>query len=161
MARPTKYNPERGDRLCGLLRQGCTRKASAESCGVSYASLLRWIESYASFATDVTRAESEAEALYTAAVQKAAFGYDAGTTTRHTKTIVKTKKTTLPDGSIVEEPVLLTVVSETQYIAQEFDWRAAESWLKRRRKEEWGDSADITSGGEPIKGYLGFDTEAV
>lgn len=23
------------------------------------------------------------------------------------------------------------------------DWRAAESWLKRRRREEWGDSLDL------------------
>ncbi len=27
--------------------------------------------------------------------------------------------------------------------AQEGDWRAAESWLKRRRPEEWGDRLDV------------------
>lgn len=26
---------------------------------------------------------------------------------------------------------------------KEPDWRAAESWLKRRRREEWGDSLDL------------------
>lgn len=26
---------------------------------------------------------------------------------------------------------------------KEPDWRAAESWLKRRRREEWGDSLDV------------------
>ncbi len=25
----------------------------------------------------------------------------------------------------------------------EFDWRAAESWLKRRRRPEWGDNVNI------------------
>jgi len=27
------------------------------------------------------------------------------------------------------------------------DWRAAESWLKRRRREDWGDNEKVTHGG--------------
>jgi hypothetical protein len=30
-----------------------------------------------------------------------------------------------------------------QAAREQKDWRAAESWLKRRRREEWGDSLDL------------------
>ena len=36
------------------------------------------------------------------------------------------------------------------------DWRASLEWLKRRRREEWGDRKDITSGGEPL-GAFGYE----
>lgn len=41
--------------------------------------------------------------------------------------------------------------------ARKGDWKAALEWLKRRRRSEWGDAVDVTSGGEKIviaiKGY--------
>lgn len=30
------------------------------------------------------------------------------------------------------------------------DWKAALEWLKRRRRNEWGDNVDVTSGGQAI-----------
>ena len=38
-----------------------------------------------------------------------------------------------------------------QSAAARGDWKAAEAWLKRRRRAEWGDNIDMTSGGEVIK----------
>ena len=35
--------------------------------------------------------------------------------------------------------------------ANEGDWRAALEYLKRRDRETWGDSVDVTSGGEKLK----------
>ena len=46
-----------------------------------------------------------------------------------------------------------------QSAAAKGDWKAAESWLKRRRREDWGDGVDVTSGGEKIKGYIGISPE--
>jgi hypothetical protein len=53
------------------------------------------------------------------------------------------------------------------------DWRAAESWLKRRRRAEWGDSLDLRKldddtilrllsleAGSPPQGLEPTDTEA-
>jgi transposase len=37
-----------------------------------------------------------------------------------------------------------------QSAAAKGDWKAAETWLKRRRRSEWGDNVDVTSGGEKI-----------
>lgn len=38
-----------------------------------------------------------------------------------------------------------TVMAACVADAAPTDWRAAESWLKRRRRDEWGDSLDIQS----------------
>lgn len=35
--------------------------------------------------------------------------------------------------------------------AQDGDWRAALEYLKRRDREHWGDSVDVSSGGQPIQ----------
>lgn len=101
MARPTKYEDVRADKICGLLRAGCTRKASAESSGITYQTFLRWLETNVSFVTSVSRAEADAENIMAAVIQKAATKGD--------------------------------------------DWRAAESWLKRRRRDEWGDALNLTN----------------
>ena len=74
--------------------------AAAESLGIGYETFRRWMSDYEEFWGAVTRAEAEAEAMFTAVIAKAARGTD-------------------------KEPG---------------DWRAAESWLKRRRRVEWGDN---------------------
>ena len=100
MARPTKYSEERAAAICKLLGDGCTRKAAYESNGISHGTFAEWLEKYPAFPESVTRAEAEAEAIFTKSIYKAATAYDA-------------------------------------------DWRAAEFWLKRRRRDEWGDSVNV------------------
>jgi transposase-like protein len=41
--------------------------------------------------------------------------------------------------------------------ANEGDWRAAESYLKRRDRQNWGDSQDITTAGQPITLRVVYD----
>ena len=43
-----------------------------------------------------------------------------------------------------------------QQAAAKGDWKAAESWLRRRRRADWGDNVDVTSGGEKVKAYIGW-----
>lgn len=38
-----------------------------------------------------------------------------------------------------------------QSAAAKGDWKAALEWLKRRRRPEWGDNVDVTSGNERIE----------
>lgn len=101
MARPTKYDEPRAEKICALLRAGCTRKSSAASAGIDFQTFLNWTRRYESFSTNVTRAEADAENIYAAVIQKAATG-------------------AIPD------------------------WRAAETWLKRRRRDEWGDNVAVS-----------------
>jgi transcriptional regulator with XRE-family HTH domain len=141
--RPTKFSDVTAGAIIDRLRAGCTRRAAAESVGVDESTLSKWISGKSSFSSDVARAESEAEAKYALILQKAASGWDAGSTTRTTKTVFKTRTVKHPDGRVVEEPVALQEVTESVKTERQFDWRAALEWLKRRRAAEWGDSSTV------------------
>ena len=41
-----------------------------------------------------------------------------------------------------------------QTAAAKGDWKAAESWLKRRYPREWGDAMDVTTDGKAINPYM-------
>jgi hypothetical protein len=122
--RPTKYNEERAKPILERLRAGNTRKASVESIGIAYTTFLEWLENFPNFATSVAQAESEAEVRNATILAKAANGWETE----------ETVTTTLPDGTVK------TVVTK----GREYDWRAAESWLKRRRRDEWGDNINLS-----------------
>lgn len=121
--RPTKYHDERVSRIVRALADGNTRRAACLGNGVSEDTFAIWMREYSDFSDAVTLAEFEAEQRYVSSLKKAAFGHQA----------TKTKRTTKADGSVEE-------VRETVW---EFDWKAAESWLKRRRPDEWGDRVDV------------------
>lgn len=45
----------------------------------------------------------------------------------------------------------LTVINNA---AAKGEWKASLEWLRARRKTEWGNAVDVTSGGEKVKGYV-------
>src|SRR5574343_529156 len=127
---PTKFTTARADAICAAIARGANRKDAAEANGVEYQTLLRWIEKgeqsscgqFCQFCYALTRAEAECAARMAAILQETAQGYE----------VVKTKTTIRPDGSVEEE----------RTVTVERDLRAAESWWKRRRRDEWGDRVD-------------------
>ncbi len=150
MPRHTRLNDERTGQIVERLRSGCTRKAAAESIGVTYESFRLWLEKgasgrppYSAFLAAVTHAEAEAEARNTLVLLKAATGWDSGATTTTRKTVFKTKETRLKDGTVIKEPVAFEEVSTSETRSREFDWKAALEWLKRRRRDEWGDGVAV------------------
>jgi hypothetical protein len=108
---PTKYSRAKQEAICRLLKSGCTRMAAAEASGIAYETFRRWMADNVDFYGAVTRAEYEAEAMFTAVIAKHAVGA----------------------GKI------------------ESDWRAAESWLKRRRRAEWGDNVSVRADREAAR----------
>lgn len=44
----------------------------------------------------------------------------------------------------------INMVRVIQSAAAKGDWKAALEWLKRRRRAEWGDNVDVTSGGQAL-----------
>ena len=44
-----------------------------------------------------------------------------------------------------------------QTAAAKGDAKYALEWLKRRRRAEWGDNVDVTTGGEMVKAYIGIN----
>jgi hypothetical protein len=61
MARPGKLTPQVEARILDALRRGNTRTAAAEAAGIDRTQLWRWMERFATFRNEVTRAEAEAE----------------------------------------------------------------------------------------------------
>lgn len=45
----------------------------------------------------------------------------------------------------------LNMTRVIQSAAAKGDWKAAEAYLKRRDRQNWGDNVDVTTGGEGIK----------
>ncbi len=45
----------------------------------------------------------------------------------------------------------VNMVRVIQSAAAKGDWKAALEWLKRRRRNEWGDNVDVTSGGKTLE----------
>src|SRR5262245_35285973 len=72
MARPTKYTPERRQRLCDALAAGNTRRAACAVAGISDETLARWLGRYVDFVEAVQKAEGDAEQRYVAIIDRAA-----------------------------------------------------------------------------------------
>jgi transposase-like protein len=73
VSRPPKYNEQRAQRVLEAIRAGATRRAAAGHAGVDDATLYRWIERYASFATLLTRVEDDVEVRCTATILQASL----------------------------------------------------------------------------------------
>ena len=61
MPRPTKYNPERVQRIVETLRGGNTRRATAWAGGIEIDTFHQWLKRYPAFSDAVKQAESDAE----------------------------------------------------------------------------------------------------
>jgi len=72
---------------------------------------------------------------YTLVIQNAAFGHEVRKVSTTTKPIVLH----FTDENGVRQQRLEMVTETRIETYQEFDWRAALEWLKRRRPQEWGD----------------------
>ena len=72
IGRPSKFTPERRARVLEAITGGATRTAAALHAGIDERTLYRWMDRYVSFASDLTRAEADAELRCTALIQRAA-----------------------------------------------------------------------------------------
>jgi hypothetical protein len=72
MARPTKFNEERSQKIIEALRGGNTRKASAEYAGINQDTLADWAKRYSDFSDSIKKAEADAEVRNVAIISKAA-----------------------------------------------------------------------------------------
>jgi hypothetical protein len=88
------------------------------------------------------------------ALMKAANGVKTGFfETRTTKVFrPRTVRETRPNGTVIEtnDYVECTETTTVERSGEEFDWKAAESWLKRRRPADWRENIDVTSDGKAL-----------
>ncbi len=125
MARPTKLTPEVHNEIVNAIAIGATYKNAVGAAGIDYQTFLNWLE-IGRKVQDGELSKTKKRKIYFeffVSVEKAKHKAFLG----YTKTIAKA--------------------------ANSGDWRAAESFLKRRDPENWGDKSktDITSGGEKIQ----------
>ena len=91
-------------------------------------------------------------ATYTDAAGSAGVGYDtfnnwmqAGAKAKKGELFEFFQKVRQAEGECA-----LNFTRVIQTAAARGDWKAAEAWLKRRRRAEWGDNVDFTTGGDKI-----------
>ena len=73
MSRPPKFSKERTERVLEAIRAGATRRAAAGHAGIDHATLYRWLERNATFATLLTRVEDDVEVRWTATILQASL----------------------------------------------------------------------------------------
>ena len=59
MARPSKYKPETGDRICQMLAGGQSASKACKSVGVSLMSMYRWLREHEEFRDNYARARED------------------------------------------------------------------------------------------------------
>lgn len=135
IGRPSSFSAESSKKILDSLRIGMTRRAASASGGVWYTTFLDWLKkgelaksgAFYDFYHAVAVAEDEAEALHTGILVRAARGRDVTTT--------KTRRYTDKEGKPVEEVTTTTAFEHSPQFSLE--------WLKRRKREEWGDSVQF------------------
>lgn len=60
MARPSKYTPDRVDKICSYLQQGNARKTAAVLSGITEETFHSWLKRYPGFSELIRQAEEEA-----------------------------------------------------------------------------------------------------
>lgn len=163
--------------IADAYRRGATKKAAANAAGFCGETIrLRVIQGEKDVAAGedtldtrlylaIEQAEADCEMRCLDALNRAMDGHDTGTVRETVKTCFRTYKTkdadgnpvervicrtvTHPDGAIEEIPVEFEDRTTETVSGREFDWKAAESWLKRRRRQDYGDNVEI--GGDAEK----------
>lgn len=146
-----ELDPQVTEKIVLLLKGGNTREVAARAAGISKARFYDWMKrgsqqekgEFRDFRDAVMRAEAEMAVVMVGSIRKAAVGYPTKTT--RTKSWVEVVRRddgeplTDAQGKVQTVHLSETVTTESN----EFDWKAAESWLKRRHRADWGDSLDV------------------
>lgn len=144
--RKSKYTDALVADIVALLEKGNTDGDTCGLVGISKETFYQWIKAKPEFADRVSHARSVARDL---AVATWRSGMEPSTQTIETE---ETFSETRLDRK--GKPYQYTrTVSKRQVINHPPDWKAAEAYLKRRDPLNWSEhqTADITSGGEPIQ----------
>lgn len=137
--RKTLYSPEMVAEIVKLLASGCVVADVCHKVGIAQDTYFGWVKKYPEFFEAVKRARADAQVGATLSLRKAMMPHDV--TTRTTKTFSETRlrKVRAKDGTVSEVPYEYTKTEHTDSVTNEFDWRAAMEYLKRRDPENWAD----------------------
>lgn len=148
--RHTKYTAAMVAKIVKLLRGGCVVADICAQVGINQDTYYDWLKKHADFSEKVDRAKGEANTNAALSLRKAMMPHDV--TSRTTKTVSETRLRKArvnigtkdkPKIAIEEQPYTYTKTEESATLSNEFDWRAALEFLKRRDPDNWGDTLVI------------------
>lgn len=134
--RKTKYTPKTVERILQLLRDGNTDTDTCALSGVAQPTFYMWLKQKVEFSEAVARARSEARELAVKAWKSAFEPQDVATIAENSITETRLKR----DGTPYDYK---KTTRSKQIVKQPADWRAAESYLKRRDPDNWAEQLII------------------
>lgn len=139
MARPTKYNDEIAAEIVALLTDGCVIADVCSKVGISQDSYFTWIKRYPEFSESVKRAKAEANVGAAQSLRTAMMPHD--TVSKTVKVVKETRlRKVRGEFGVSEVPYEWVKSEQSQTTTNEFDWRAALEFLKRRDPDNWAET---------------------
>lgn len=143
MARKSKYTDDLVGEIVKLLEDGNTDTDTCALVGISKETFYNWLEAKSEFVDVVTRARGIAR-------QRAVEAYRAAMQDSQTKSAKTTEFTETRLNKKGEPYTYKRTTIEKSVTENAPDWRAAESYLKRRDPENWAETFIIRVSAEQL-----------
>lgn len=150
MARRTKYTPVLVEQIIKLLEDGNTDNDTCGLVGIGHDTFYAWIEKKPEFSEAVSHARGIARQRAVDAYRAAMKESQEKTAREETYTEIRLDRNGTP-----YEYKRTTVTKQVTTLAP--DWRAAESYLKRRDPEHWAETFIIKVSQEMVDLFKKFD----
>lgn len=148
MAKSKTFTPAIQEAVLAYIRTGGAQSSACSAAGVNPQTLSAWLirgtPEALEFKVKIDMAVAECEQRMVLAIQKAARGHQTKTTKTITRDVTRIRKERRPDGTVIEMPMMFREKTVEVIEGFEMDWRAAESWLERRRPGEWKRREEVT-----------------
>lgn len=137
--RKTLYDEKMAEEIRKLLADGCIIADVCAKVGISQDTYFHWVKIHPEFSEIVTRAKAEANLGAVQSLRTAMHPHDVTAKTVKMFKETRLRKVKTKDG-VSEVPYEYVKTEQSQTVTNEFDWRAAMEFLKRRDPDNWAES---------------------
>lgn len=140
--RKSKYTPAIAADIVKLLASGCIIADVCSKVGINQDTYFEWVKRHPEFSEMTDRAKADANVGAAMSMRKAMMPHDVASETVKTVSETRLRKVRGKDG-ISEQPYEYTKTERSRTVTNEFDWRAALEFLKRRDPDNWSEKLII------------------